>query len=300
VKPGAKVAAIVLDTGRELAYRKTLLFYFGIVTLTHLLLLLALQTDVANGVITSIKLFGLEGSASPHGFGFGTGRAGEGTGLEAEQLVRIVQIGMTWTLYPIGAILAIFATASLVPHMLEKGTIDLLLSKPVSRPVLLASRYLGAFLVAGANLFYFVGGVGVILALKTGVWNGGFFAAGLLMVVYFGALLAFLVLFGVLLRSTTIGIMSAVAVYFVSLMVAWPHANADWAAILTSKPARFGTQATIEILYHALPRTLELGNMVTALVMQRPVASWMPVVWTIVSGAGALTLSIAWFRRCDF
>ena len=53
MKPGAKVAAIVLDTGRELAYRKTLLFYFGIVTLTHLLLLLALQTDVANGVITS-------------------------------------------------------------------------------------------------------------------------------------------------------------------------------------------------------------------------------------------------------
>ena len=301
MRPGAKVAAIVLDTGRELAYRKTLLFYFGIVTLTHLLLLLALQTDVVNGAITSIRLFGLEGSASPHGFGFGTGRAGEGgMGLNAEQLVRAIQIAMTWTLYPMGCMLGVFATASLVPHMLEKGTIDLLLSKPVSRPVLFASRYLGAFLVAGANLLYFVGGVGVILAIKTGVWNGGFFLSGLLMTAYFGALLAFLVLFGVLLRSTTIGIMSAAAVYFVSLMVAWPHANADWPALLTSRTARFGTQATVEILYHALPRTLELGNMVTDLVMQRPVASWMPVVWTIVSGAGALALAIAWFRRCDF
>jgi ABC-type transport system involved in multi-copper enzyme maturation permease subunit len=299
VKPGAKVAAIVLDTGRELAYRKTLLFYFGIVTLTHLLLLLALQTDVANGAITSIKLFGLEGSASPHGFGFGTGRAGEGTGLEAEQLVRIVQFGATWSLFPMGVILGVFATASLVPHMLEKGTIDLLLSKPVSRAVLFASRYLGALLVAGANLFYFVGGVGVILALKTGVWNGGFFAAGLLMVVYFGALLAFLVLFGVLLRSTTIGIMLAAGVFIVSFVVAWAHAY-SWSAVLTSKPARFGAQATVEILYYALPRALEMGKVVTALVMQQPVVSWMPVVWTIVSGAGALTLAIAWFRRCDF
>jgi ABC-type transport system involved in multi-copper enzyme maturation permease subunit len=299
VKPGAKVAAIVLDTGRELAYRKTLLFYFGIVTLTHLLLLLALQTDVANGAITSIKLFGLEGSASPHGFGFGTGRAGEGTGLEAEQLVRIVQFGATWSLFPMGVILGVFATASLVPHMLEKGTIDLLLSKPVSRAVLFASRYLGALLVAGANLFYFVGGVGVILALKTGVWNGGFFAAGLLMVVYFGALLAFLVLFGVLLRSTTIGIMLAAGVFIVSFVVAGGHAY-SWSAVLTSKPARFGAQATVEILYYALPRALEMGKVVTALVMQQPVVSWMPVVWTIVSGAGALTLAIAWFRRCDF
>ena len=297
--PGAKVAAIVLDTGRELLYRKTLLFYFGIVTLTHLLLLLALQTDVANGVITSIKVFGLEGQAAPHGFSVG-GAAQGAEGIDAAVVVRGIQIFARWTLYPIGMMLGIFATASLVPHMLEKGTIDLLLSKPVSRPVLLGSRYLGAFLVAGANLLYFVGGVGVILGLKTGVWNAGFFQAGLLMVVTFGALLAFLVLIGVLLRSTTVGIMSAAVIYFTSLIVAWPHANADWPALLTSKPARFVTVGVVEVLYHALPRTLELGTMMTDLVMMRPVASWMPVVWTVVSGAGALLLAIVWFRRCDF
>jgi len=296
---GMKVAAILLDTARELAYRKTLIVYFGIVTLTLLVLLLALQTDVADGVITGISLFGLEGQASPHGFAFGTG-ATQNMGMDAETLVRAMQIAMTWTLYPVGVMLAVFATASLVPHMLEKGTIDLLLSKPVSRPVLFASRYLGALLVAGANLLYFVGGVGVILAFKTGVWNGGFFLAGLLMTVYFGALLAFLVLVGTLLRSTTIGIMAAAAVYFVSLIIAFPHANADWPNLLTSKVARFGTQAVVEVLYHALPRTYELGSMVTSLVLDKPVVSWMPVVWTLVSGAGALALAIVHFRRTDF
>lgn len=293
-----KVRAILIDTARELLYRKTLIVYFGIVTLTHLLLLLALQTDVADGVITGVSLFGLQGSANPHGFAFGAN--GAPTEIDAATLVRGIQIAMTWTLYPIGVMLGVFATASLVPHMLEKGTIDLLLSKPVSRPVLFGSRYLGALLVAGANLLYFVGGVGVILAFKTGVWNGGFFLAGLLMTVYFGTLLAFLVLVGSLLRSTTIGIMSSAAVYFVSLMVAFPHANADWPALLTSRIARFTTQSVVEILYHALPRTYEVGSMVTSLVLNKPIVSWMPVVWTLLSGAGALALAIVHFRRTDF
>jgi ABC-2 type transport system permease protein len=296
---GMKVGAILLDTARELAYRKTLIVYFGIVSLTLLVLLLALQTDVADGVITGISLFGLEGQASPHGFGFGNGQA-QPMGMDPEKLVQAIQIGMTWTLYPIGVMLAVFATASLIPHMLEKGTIDLLLSKPVSRPVLFGSRYLGALLVAGANLFYFVGGVGVILAFKTGVWNGGFFLAGLLMTVYFGALLAFLVLVGTLLRSTTIGIMAAAAVYFVSLIIAFPHANADWPSLLSSRIARFSTQAAVEVLYHALPRTYELGSMVTSLVLDKPIVSWMPVFWTVLSGAGALALAIFHFKRTDF
>jgi len=52
-----KVAAILIDTCRELIYRKTLIVYVGLVTLTHLLFILALQTDVADGVIASGSIF---------------------------------------------------------------------------------------------------------------------------------------------------------------------------------------------------------------------------------------------------
>ena len=60
-----KIGAILLDTCRELVYRKTLVIYFGLVTLTHLVFIMALQTDVANGVIASLSVFGVEGSPSP-------------------------------------------------------------------------------------------------------------------------------------------------------------------------------------------------------------------------------------------
>jgi ABC-type transport system involved in multi-copper enzyme maturation permease subunit len=293
-----KIRALLLDTARELLSRRTLLVYFGIVTLTHLVLLLALQTDVANGAVTSLRVFGVEGHASPNGFAMDN--SAMPPGMQAEDLVRYVQIALTWVLYPIGVMLAVFATASLVPHMLEKGTIDLLLSKPVSRPVLFGARYLGALLIAGANLLYFVGGIGVILALKTGVWNGGFFLSGLLMTVYFGSLLGFLVLCGALLRSTTIAIMAAALVYLVSLAVAAPHANADWPNLITSHVGRFATVSVVEVLYHALPRTFEMGTLITSLVLHRPIESWAPVFWTMLSGGTALALAILWFRRADF
>ena len=295
-----KLRAILLDACRELVYRRTLLVYFGIVTLTHLLLLLALQTDVANGMISSVRVFGLQGRAAPHGFSFGDSGAAAPLGLDPATLVRGIQIAVTWVLYPMGMLLAIFATASLVPHMLEKGTIDLLLSKPVSRPALLLARYLGGLAIAGANLLYFAGGVGTILALKTGVWNAGFFLSALLMTAYFGALLAFVVLVGLVTRSTTVSIMASVLIYFVSLVVRLPHANADWPMLLSSRPARFAAQGAVEGLYHLLPRTWDLGYLVTALVLGRPVESWAPVGGTILSGAAALLVAVLWFRRVDF
>ncbi len=295
-----KVGAIVLDTVRELLYRRTLLFYFGIVTLTHLLLLLALQTDVANGAISSIRVFGMEGHGSGGGFSFGSEAGGGAAGLTAASLASGIQIVIAFIFYPVAILLAVLATSSLVPHMLEKGAIDLLLSKPVSRPVLLLSRYLGALLVAGANLIYLVGGVGVILALKTGVFNTGFILSGLMMTAYFGALLAFLVLWGVLLRSTIIGIMMTAAIFFASLVVSWPHSSPDWPMLITSRMPRYATQGIVELLYHALPRTFEFSQIVSNLILQRDVASWNAVFGTVASGAGALACAVLWFRRTDF
>jgi len=295
-----RIRALLLDTCRELLYRKTLLFYFGIVTLTHLLLLLALQTDAANGLITSVRVFGMEGRAGGGGFQLDNRAAPGGMMLDAATLVRGVEVAVAWILYPMGIMLSVFATASLVPRMLEKGSIDLLLSKPVSRPALFAARWLGGFTVAGANLVYLVGGVGTIMGFKVGIWNWGFLLSGLMMAAYFGALLGYLVLIGMLLRSTTIGVMLTGVIYFASLLVFFPHANADWPMLITSRFARFGAQTVVEVLYHALPRTYEFGQIATSLIMERPIESWAPVGGTLLSGSAALLAAVLLFRRTDF
>jgi len=87
---------------------------------------------------------GLEASTSRGAFRLGETPPGGGLGgLTAEDFVRYVQLGAAFTLFPLAILMSIFATASLVPRMLQKGAIDLLLSKPIGRPALFASRYLG-------------------------------------------------------------------------------------------------------------------------------------------------------------
>ena len=76
--------------------------------------------------------------------------------LDAGSFVRWAQMAVAFVLYPIGVLLSLFATASLVPRMIQKGAIDLLLSKPMTRTWIFVARYLGALLVGGGVLFYLV------------------------------------------------------------------------------------------------------------------------------------------------
>jgi len=296
-----KVAAILLDTGRELLYRKTLIVYFGIVTLVLLFFILALQTDVSNGVIASLSVAGLKGNASPNAFRLENDAPGPGMGgLTAETFVRYVQVGTAFALYPLAILLSVFATASLVPRMLEKGTIDLLLSKPITRPALFLSRYAGGLLAASLNLLYLTLGLAAILGWKTGVWNGGLVLSGLLMSLYFACLLAFTVLAGVLLRSTTVSIMITAALFFVSLIVRLPHANRDWPLLITSRASRFLAQAVVETLYHVLPRSYEFVQSAIGLIRHEGSVAWGAVLGSAGSGAVALALAVVYFSRKDY
>ncbi len=296
-----KVAAILLDTGRELLYRKTIIVYFGVVTLVLLFFVLALQTDVANGVIASLTVAGLEGSASQGGFRLGDGAEGPGMGgLTAEMFVRYVQLGMAFFLYPLAILMSVFATASLVPRMLEKGTIDLMLSKPITRPALFLSRYAGGVLTAALNLLYLTLGLAVILAWKTGVWNGGFVLSGLVMSFFFACLLAFTVLAGVLLRSTTVSIMITAVLFVASLLVRLPHSNRDWPLLITSRASRFLAQAVVETLYYALPRSYELVQSTVALIRHEGSVEWGAIFGSAASGALALALAVVYFSRKDY
>jgi len=296
-----RVAAILLDTGRELMYRRTIIVYFGIVTLVLLFFALALQTDVANGVIASLSVAGLQGSASQQGFRLGDDAAGPGMGgLTAEMFVRYVQLGIAFLLYPLAILMSVFATASLVPRMLEKGAIDLLLSKPISRPALFLSRYAGGLLTAALNLLYLTLGLAAILAWKTGVWNGGFVLSGLLMSLYFACLLAFTVLAGVIMRSTTVSIMITAALFFVSLLVHLPHANRDWPLLITSRASRLLAQALVETLYHALQRSYEFVRSTVALIRHEGSVEWGAVFGSAGSGALALFLAVVYFSRKDY
>ena len=66
---------------------------------------------------------------------------------DLERMVRSVYGAIATFLYTFGMVLAVFASAGLIPSVLEPGRIELLLSKPVSRTHILLGRYAGNVLV---------------------------------------------------------------------------------------------------------------------------------------------------------
>lgn len=115
-----------------------------------------------------------------------------------------------WVLLLAGVIV----TAGFIPNMLRKGAIDLLLTKPISRPLILFYKYLGGLLFVLLLTAVTVGGVWVAVGLRTGVW-----APGLLWCIggitfYFAILYACSTLVGVLTRNAIVSIVLTITFWF--------------------------------------------------------------------------------------
>ena len=112
---------------------------------------------------------------------------------------------MSIALYIWGTLLAIFASAGLTPVLLEPGRIALLLSKPISRPVLLLGRYAGNVLIVALNHIYLVVSIWLIIGSKTGIWERRFLLAIPSSVFMFAVLLCVVTFVGVVFEGGAVG-----------------------------------------------------------------------------------------------
>lgn len=78
---------------------------------------------------------------------------------------------MKYLVGALGVFAAILVTAPIVPRTLEPGSINLLLSKPISRWLLFLTKYFGGCAFILINAAYLIGGMWLILGLRFGIWN---------------------------------------------------------------------------------------------------------------------------------
>ncbi|NOT32430.1 MAG: ABC transporter permease, partial [Planctomycetes bacterium] len=107
----------------------------------------------------------------------------------------------------LGLLLALVATASFVPRMLEKGTADLYFHKPVSRAWLLVSRYFAGLVFIALASGVLVLGTYLGLLLVSGYGEPGVLVAAPQLVYTFALIHSFSVLCGVVTRSTVASIL---------------------------------------------------------------------------------------------
>ncbi|HKA07581.1 MAG TPA: hypothetical protein VKD71_10010, partial [Gemmataceae bacterium] len=74
----------------------------------------------------------------------------------------------------IAIVLGVIVTSFFIPNMLRKGSVDLMLAKPITRPMLLVYKYIGGlsfmFIFATAA----IGSTWLVFGLRSGLWNPKF------------------------------------------------------------------------------------------------------------------------------
>lgn len=280
------LVANIEDVMREAAARWTLVAYFFLSTIFIIIFASAINLDIVDGALAGAKLFGKDVNMS-----------GE---LPLEKLVLGFESGFSVVLYLMSTFLAVFATAHLVPRMQDKGTIDLYLSRPVSRFKLLMSRYIAGLVLAGSNIVYLFGSIWLILMWKTHVFHPRFIMSAVIIFFVIAMLMAFAFLVGVITSSTAVSIMSTFAIFlFGALLVGHERMAAavskEWQAWL------------INGLYWVLPKTFELGQAAVAFVggemMPERVARVLapaPFLTTAAFGVSCLALASWLFQRKEF
>ena len=275
---GTATIALIKDTFRESFARKIFWGLFGLSTAMILFFLFLLRIDLVEGGLAAVKMFGRTLSRAT----------------DVDVLVRGFYGAIAAFLYTWGMALAVFASAGLIPSVLEPGRIELLLSKPVSRTHILLGRYVGNVLVVSCNIVYLVLGVWIIFGNKTGIWAPRFLAAIATTVFTFSILLTVVVILGVLVESTALSTMVTLGLMIMSPILA-QTALAD--RLLSSETSRDIWRG----LYYVFPKIYDIGSLTLNTVRDAgaPI-QWMPLWSSALFGAAMLGGALAIFSRRDF
>ena len=132
---------------------------------------------------------------------------------------RLVNGVGVWVILMVGVVV----TAGFVPNMLRKGQIDLLLCKPIARPLILIYKYIGGLVFVFLLTAFTLGGIWLVVGLRTGVWAPGLLWCVPVVTAYFAILYALSTLVGVLTRNVLVSILATVVFWLVLFLIGFSY-----------------------------------------------------------------------------
>lgn len=262
-------------TFREAISRKIFLAFTGISTFVLLLLFILFVTLGIEDFFPMVKVNGEEINV-------------------VEKLVTMFRAIVIVPLYGGGIFLSIFASASFIPNLLEKGNIDLFLSKPVARPQIMLGQFLGGLFIVLLNIAYLVFGIYFLLGFKFNAWDSMILITIPTITFTFAALYAFIMYIGVISRSSVLAMMITYLIFFILSPLL---ANRQELFLVIDNSF---VQGIITTLYYIIPKTTELGKIVVELTDGKMIADWQPVFTTLGFMILSLGATIFTFDKKDF
>lgn|SRR5262245_56166628 len=171
-------------------------------------------------------------------------------------------------------LLSVIITASFIPNMLYKGTIDLLLAKPIHRPLLLIYKFIGGLAFMFLNTVVIMVGLWFVLGLQTHIWINGLLLCVFVFTFQFAIFYAISTLLAVLTRSSIIAILTCVVAWALLFGVGWGYRIVD-----AQRPEKFKDNPmeqanrlpdwvypTADVIHFVLPHYKDLDALTTKLI----------------------------------
>ncbi|MBL8799125.1 MAG: ABC transporter permease subunit [Planctomycetia bacterium] len=124
-------------------------------------------------------------------------------------------------------LLSTIVTAFFIPNMLRKGTIDMLLAKPVYRSSLLVYKFIGGLTFMFLNTLIILAGVWLVLGLRTGVWINSLLLCVFVFTFQFAIFYSISTLMAVTTRSPIAVILVTVAAWPLLSGIGWGYRYFD-------------------------------------------------------------------------
>ncbi len=121
-----------------------------------------------------------------------------------------IGIWLSWA----ATILALISTAGTIPDLISGGSIETLLSKPISRVRLFLTKYAVGLLFVALQVFVFSLGSFLVFGLRAGLWEPALFLAVPIVVVFFSYLFCVCALIGLVTRSTITSLLVTILFWF--------------------------------------------------------------------------------------
>jgi len=269
---------IFTDTFLESFRNRMFLIFFIASSICVGSIALAMNMDIVNGVLQGYTVFGQQLNTR---------------GLDVARFVQSIQAGLAMLISVVGLFLALMATSTLFPQMTQKGSIELLLCRPVSRWRIITGRFLGGAAIMAFNATYLFLGVWLVLGLKSGVWTRGFPWSTILVI------FAFIVLFSVMMAASVatdngvVGLLIAyVLVVFSPILAAHDRITPALSTELYRKIFRF--------LYWIVPKTAETIGAARRLILQQPLEIGIVVATSAAFAVACWVFTVVYFDRKDY
>lgn len=160
-----------------------------------------------------------------------------------------VGLGIKFWLSWIATILALITTAGMIPDLVASGSIDLIVSKPISRTRIFLSKFAGGLLFAALQVTIFTVACFVVLGVRGGVWEPSLFLAIPLVILFYSYLFSFCALVALVTRSTVASLLTT--------LLFWGLCALLWAGSIGVTGGRIANELEVKSIERALASRIE-------------------------------------------